>query len=318
MRIVSVAAQRMRWAIDPHGAARGAWHEREAIVLAVCADDGVAGLGEAAPLPGMSIDTLADAEHAIAELAARLPILIESPAHATGVADRIAAAPAARFAIETALLVAFAQHARMSVASLWGAIPHGELRCAVVVDDADDARAAVARGARHLKLKLGGAPFVDDVLRARRIAHAAPRAALRIDINRRWPRGEVVERLAALCGAIERIDYVEEPCPDAHELLAQPLPCRLALDESLVELAPAELATALASDQLAALVLKPTLLGGFARCFELAAAAHRHGVAPVVTHALEGAVGTAACIELARAIGADVAVGLAPHPARAA
>ncbi len=315
MKIVAVAWQQMRWPIDPRGAARGAWHEREALLLAVRSDAGATGLGEAAPLPGMSIDHIEDAARAFEELAARAPLAIDSPAHATGIADRIANAPAAHFAIETALLVALAQRARASVASLWRAVPQGELRCAVVVDDAADARDARAR---HLKIKLGGAAFDDDLARVRRIAGAAPDSLLRLDVNRRWPRGEVVARLAALCSAVRHIEYVEEPCAGAHELLAEPLPCRLALDESLGELAPDDLARALASDRLAALVLKPTLLGGFARCLELATAAHRHGVAPIVSHTLEGPVGTAACVELARAIGADVAVGLAPHPARAA
>jgi hypothetical protein len=39
------------------------------------------------------------------------------------------------------------------------------------------------------------------------------------------------------------------------------------------------------------------------------------GVAPIVTHALEGPIGFAACHELARAVGADVPVGLGPHSA---
>jgi o-succinylbenzoate synthase len=309
MRIVSVTSRRARWAIEPRGAARDL-SEREALVLGVRSDAGTTGLGEAAPLPGMSIDALDDAERAFDALAARVPFAIDFPAHATGIADRITGAPAARFAIETALLVALAQRARTSVASLWRPVPQGELRCAVVVDDEAEASAA---NARHLKIKLGGAAFGDDLARVQRIARAAPTALLRLDVNRRWPLAETVARLVALCDAIRNIEYVEEPCAGAHELLAHGLPCRLALDESLVELAPADLARALASDRLAALALKPTLLGGFARCLELAAAAHRHGVAPVVSHALEGPIGTAACVELARAIGADVAVGLAPH-----
>src|SRR5206468_1527550 len=60
-------------------------------------------------------------------------------------------------------------------------------------------------------------------------------------------------------------------------------------------------------------VLKPTLLGGFATCLELARRAHTAGVAAIVTHALEGPVGFAACVELARAIGGPHAHGLAPH-----
>jgi o-succinylbenzoate synthase len=280
------------------------------LIVGVRTEGGATGAGEAAPLPGMSIDTLEDAERAVSDLAVRLPVAVDSPGHATGIADRVTGAPAARFAIEAALLTALAQRARVSVASLWGAIPHAELECAMVVDDEADAR--VAR-ARTLKIKVGADDFTAELARVHRIARAAPGARLRIDANRQWPRGEVRARLHVLCGL--PVEYVEEPCEAAYELLAEPLPLRIALDESLIALAPAELSRALASPALAALVLKPTLLGGFARCLALAAAARRHGVAPVVSHALEGPLGTAACIELARAVGADVAVGLAPHPA---
>ena len=102
-----------------------------------------------------------------------------------------------------------------------------------------------------------------------------------------------------------------------HELLIEPdLPVKLALDESLVELDPAALERALASPLLAAIILKPTLLGGFARCLELAAPHTRTASRRSSRHALEGPIGTAACHELARAIGADVPVGLGRHPPR--
>ena len=298
MRIERVAHRIVRWPIEQRGAATR-WSEREAVIIAVTGD--ATGLGEAAPLPGMSIDTVDDAIEAAGALAARLPVVLETPAHAVAIADRITAAPAARFAIESALLAAYAQHTQTSVAAL---LAHGrplaELRTAIVVDRPDE-----ARGASCLKIKAGR-----DV---RAIAAAAPGARLRIDANRTWPRDEVLARMMALAGL--PIDFVEEPCPDAHELLGWPLPLRIALDESLIDLAPDALARALDSPQLAALVLKPTLLGGLQRCLALAAEAHRHGVAPIVSHALEGQIGFAACTELARAIGADVPVGLGPHPA---
>lgn len=298
MRIERVAHQIVRWPIEQRGAATR-WHEREAVIVAVHGD--ATGLGEAAPLPGMSIDALDDAVAAVDALAARLPIVLDTPAHAVAVADRVTAAPAARFALESALLAAYAQHTRTSVAAL---LAHGrplaELRTAIVVDEPGE-----AAGATCVKIKAGR-----DI---RAIARAAPTARLRIDANRAWPRDEVLARMMEL--AHLPIEFVEEPCADAHELLGWPLPCRIALDESLIDLPPDSLARALGSPQLAALVLKPTLLGGFSRCLALAAEAHRHGVAPIVSHTLEGPIGYAACGELARAIGADVPVGLGPHPA---
>jgi O-succinylbenzoate synthase len=185
-----------------------------------------------------------------------------------------------------------------------------------VVDDPDAACRALAAGIRCLKIKLGADDPID---RVRAMAAAVPGATLRVDANRSWPAAEVRDRLAAL--AALPIEYVEEPCHDAHRLLAGPLPCKLALDESLVELSTDDLASALRSPALAAVILKPALLGGLSACLELAAQARTCGVAAVVSHALEGPIGTAACAELALALVDDhapgPAAGLAPHPALA-
>jgi O-succinylbenzoate synthase len=314
MRIVGVAYRIVRWPIEARGAAvvraNLGWCERQALILAVRGDDGATGLGEAAPLPGLSSDMIADAVAAAEALAARAPHVLEMPAHACAIAERITTAPAARFAIESALLAAYAQRKGTSVASLLARrTPQAELDTARVVDDEHD----IPPGARWLKIKVAPPGVSATVERVRRIARAAPHARIRVDANRAWPRGEALALLAGLADL--PIDFVEEPCIDTHELLGERLPCRLALDESLATLSPVQLATALESPQLAALVLKPTLLGGVSRCLALAAEAHRHGVAPLVSHALEGPIGFAACIELARAIGADMPVGLGPHAA---
>src|SRR3569833_3716541 len=58
MHIVAATARSVRWPLEPSGAARGRWRERERVIVAVRSDDGSPGLGAAAPLPGMTIDTL--------------------------------------------------------------------------------------------------------------------------------------------------------------------------------------------------------------------------------------------------------------------
>ncbi|NVB83850.1 MAG: AMP-binding protein [Kofleriaceae bacterium] len=257
----------------------------------------------------MSVDSLEDAIRACEVLAARLPLELAMTGHASTIAERVTPAPAARFAIETALLTAIAQARGTSVASLFNALPQAEIESAMVVDTETEARDAVSRGVRCLKIKMAA----NELARVQRIAKAAPTARLRIDANRGWPVEETPALLAALADL--PIEYVEEPCLDAADLLDRDLPVKLALDESLGELDPDALERALSSPLLAAIILKPTLLGGFHRCIDLAQAAHAHGVAPIVSHALEGPIGTAACHELARAIGADIPVGLGHHPA---
>src|SRR5262245_30258848 len=98
MRIVSVDAREASWPLDGRGAARGR-RERTAVLLEVRTERGAIGIGEAAPLPELSFDTLDDVRAAIVDFAARVPCEAE-------LNDRDVASPAARFAIETALLVA--------------------------------------------------------------------------------------------------------------------------------------------------------------------------------------------------------------------
>jgi len=357
MRIDAVTAQTIRWAVAGRGAARGCT-ERASVVLEVRSDRGVIGLGEAAPLPGMSLDTLDDAERAIAAFARSAPFEVEHPPvrasqgsqfqdsragasssdfGATDLRSRLlpfeivdrdaayslaTAPPAARFAIETALCDAIARARGVSLAALLtvdadpapiearAGAPAADhtaparsvpdptaIPLAAVIDDPEAAGRAYAAGIHCFKIKLRA----DDVLdRVFAIAAAAPEATLRIDANRSWPIADVAARLAAL--AELPIDYVEEPCRDAHQLLSTPLACKLALDESLQALSRHDLVVALRSPQLAAVILKPTLLGGLSAALELAALARRFGVAAVVSHALEGPIGTAACAELALAL----------------
>lgn len=295
MKLAGATQRTLRWPIDPRGAARGVT-EREAVII-----DVAGGRGEAAPLAGMSIDTLADARAAADALAAAMPVELSSAEDACALADRLTAAPAARFAIETALLSALAGTA--GIASLFGT-PH-EVELAVVVDDPLEAALAVQRGARCLKIKASAPDRVEA------IARSVPGVPLRIDANRSWPRDAVEPWLDRLAGL--SIAYVEEPCRDAHELLDQDLPVKLALDESLIDLDADQLAGALRSRSLAALVLKPTLLGGFARCLQLAALAHDHGKSAITSHTLEGPIGYGACMELARIIGDKAPAGLGPY-----
>lgn len=306
-RVVAISSRVVRWPLEPRGAARGAWRERTAVIFGVRTDEGATGLGEAAPLPGMSADTIDDVREAYRELAAVLPLSIASPADVSAIAHRIGSSPAARFGVETALLVALAQSQRASVAALLTPRPLDTLTLAPVVDDSTDARRAAALGYRCVKLKATSPERVIELSRA------VPEVRLRVDANRSWPCDETRAWLAQLAGL--PIDYVEEPCENAHELLPEPMDCPIALDESIGWLSQTELERALRYPSLAALVLKPTLLGGMTRCLELAALAQRHGVAAIASHALEGPIGTYACFELARAIAVDVPVGVAPHPA---
>lgn len=280
MRIARVVPWRRAIAA---GDARNAWHERHGLVVVV-EHRGMRGIGEASRLPGFA----AGGETA-----------------------------AMRFAVETAVLDVLARLRGVSIAELLVPAPAARVPINALVTDEASARAAIARGVTTLKLKLGP----DDPARLHALATVLPRVTFRLDANQSWPLADVARRLAALADAAgaSDIEYVEEPAAGLAATLRAPLPLPIALDESLAASdRDTWLDAALASGAVAALILKPTVLGGFAACAALARRARAHGVQPIVTHALEGPVATAACAELARALGCTSPVGLDHHPTLAA
>jgi L-alanine-DL-glutamate epimerase-like enolase superfamily enzyme len=299
-----------------------------------------AGRGEASPLPHYSSDTLLACERALLALpVAALEELgsLSSPRAVLAGAQRLLPAdvPAARFGLETALLDRLGQRLQRP---LWSLLrdcvpeadpgsPHapssaacGPVQlCALLRSQdpsaaLDEARRQVAAGVRSFKLKVGPGvlqPTQESVLSALRAEFGAA-VQLRLDANCSLHRATLRDTLERL--AVYSPEFVEEP-------LSQPLPedlndspCAWALDESLQTLEPARLTELLSLSSCRRLVLKPTTLGGFGRCLELARLGRRHACEPVISHALEGPLGWLACVHLAIALWPGPAAGLWPLP----
>lgn len=325
----SIELQRAAYRLDsPLRSAIGSWNERASLLVRLGSASGVEGVGEAAPLPGYSPETLEDCERALAALAAEplLALADESVPERLGQAARALVPehlPAARFALETALLD---RAARGAGEPLWrllaartpeGPGPAAVRLCALL--PSDDPAAALAR-ARELvarevgvfKLKIGpdrlGAAQA-ATLAALRGEHGR-RIELRVDANRTL--GDSWRDTARQLAAYE-VELLEEPIAAPPEQLAGS-PCPLALDESLQGLDPGGLERCLATSGARAVVLKPTTLGGLGACVQLAAAARARGCDVIVSHTLEGPIGWAACAHLALALVHPRAAGLAPLP----
>jgi o-succinylbenzoate synthase len=299
----------------------GAPARREGLVLTLLAGRRACGLGEASPLPGYSPDTLADAR---TELLAWRPPPEDTAAAPAAVLARATAdlrAPSARFAVEAALLDWLGRRAAVPVHRLLGAprTPHTVFLAHLVpLADADAAAVRLrARGVRHLKFKVGRGDAGAEIAALRAVRTAVPDAVIRLDANGRFPAPDV----PALCRAYAAagIELIEEPCPPEALLTLPRLAIGVGLDESLGRPDAAALASAVARAQpLAALILKPTCLGGFTPCLALAALGRRLGCDPIVTHAFDGPVAMAAAAELALALPDARLAGLAPHPCLAA
>ena len=309
--------------------ARAEWRSRRTLIVEIHDGAGHIGQGEAAPLPGYSLDTLAAAEQALAAIpAAELQRLLqlEQPEALLSAAAALVPAelPSARFALETALLDRLGQMRQRPLWSTLGALlpaavlPASELPLCVLLSSAEPAlalREAVQHfrlGVRCFKLKIGP----DRLQPAQARLLAAVRAELgedimlRLDANQSLLRAELRATFDTL--ARYRPEFVEEPVSEPRPGELDALSCGWALDESLQRSEPKRIEALASSSACRALVLKPTALGGFGRCVELAAQARALGKAVVVSHTFEGTAGWLACAHLAIALGPGPAAGLWP------
>jgi O-succinylbenzoate synthase len=134
----------------------------------------------------------------------------------------------------------------------------------------------------------------------------ADTVALRLDANRRWTMDEAVAFAEGIADV--PVAYLEEPLRDASQLpaLAERTHVPIALDESLVGMPVARLQE---HSYVAAVVLKPTVLGGVAHTLRMARAAQSLGMTPVLSAAFETGIGLRGLIALAACLG-ETPVGL--------
>lgn len=305
---------------------------RSVALLCLRTDDGRSGFGECAPLPSHGSESDDEALRALDAACRRLPgnavgALLDALA-GDAAAD---AAPAARSAVETALIDLAAQAAGQPLWR-WLAGPQqhaGEARRPAVNALAGDLASLtperigklVDAGFEVIKLKLGRAAPDSELAALRRLRPLLPPAVrLRLDANRAWDRRTAARMCAAL--AELPVDMLEEPLalPVAAALpelaaLQRDLPFPLALDEGWGELQGAE-NRRLREDFLAAppvrrLVLKLAVHGGPLAARAAARTAAAAGVGCVVTTGIDGACATLAAAHLAAALDDGLAHGLA-------
>jgi O-succinylbenzoate synthase len=170
------------------------------------------------------------------------------------------------------------------------------------------AGSALARGCECFKIKVRGISPEDLPSLLHSIsALANGRCRFRIDPNRAWEFDSTL-RVAEMLKEYP-VDYLEEPLRDFSMLpdLIKNCPVGIALDETLREISPSELPTFKGA---AALVLKPTLMGGFKVCRDFAEAGAALGMASVLSACYESGVGVYALGRFSLALPLSVAAGL--------
>lgn len=306
-------------------AARTPLDARVHALLRVRGDGPAVGLGEAAPLPGFSSESIESVTLGLESFRERtLPMRLDDGALLSQIEERLSPlglGPAARFACETAILDLAGQELGRSVAELLSGRSCSGRRVPInlllpATDDEPRLAALVerglARGVTTFKMKVGRAPRVETELA--RLAALRRRfgceIALRLDANEAWTVGEARRNLQLLAELAP--DLVEQPVPreELFRLTGSPVP--IAADETLQ--LDGALERLIGAGVCEAVVLKPAALGGLLAARRLARRASGAGLRVIVTHLMDGPAGVAAAAELALSLDPPPeASGLAEH-----
>jgi o-succinylbenzoate synthase len=290
------------------------YRERQGWRLQLVDSDGARGRGEVMPLAEAPDSARPAIEKAWAEqlIGRPLPTSVEEIEQLLAGAG-MEATPAARHGLELALLDLASRRAGLPLSRF---LVNGRAREEVQVNAllsgripgalGDEARAAVERGFKTLKLKVGGVDLSEDAHRLRAVRRAVGESiALRVDANGTWSEGEASTALRGLSPL--QLELCEQPVaannPDGLRRVRQRVPCLIAADEAVSQEGGVEAIFdpegGFAAD---VLVLKPMVLGGLLPALRLAERAHAAGLDAYVTSSLDGVVARAGAAHLAASI----------------
>jgi O-succinylbenzoate synthase len=295
----------------PARTSRGAITEHQAWYLHLADDTrpGIIGLGEAAPLAGLSPDFGPAFGPAVAQLCQRFNAAGLTTFSAADVPAWVKPEwPALRFALETAALDLCHGGRRQLYQNAFSRGEEGlPINGLVWMGDAafmrEQIRQKLAAGFSCLKLKIGSLDFDTELaLLAEIRAVAGPdQLVLRVDANGAFSAADAPARLAQL--ASFSLHSIEQPLQPgqwaALAELSRHSAVPIALDEELIGVTDAAQQGALLdATRPAYLVLKPTLLGGHAATRQWIAQAEARGIGWWMTSALESNVGLNAVAQL--------------------
>jgi o-succinylbenzoate synthase len=264
--------------LTPFTFASNTIRERSGFYLTLKTSEGISAQGEAAPLEGISQETMRRTRHDLTETRSYL-MEFKVPRQKDELLDILRQDPhilnvcaSVRFAIESAILMLASRAANKSVAEFLGADLKDIQTAALLQGTYQEVMADVKRfsqqGIKVFKLKVGDRNIALDVKKVNDIRVLLNDGSyLRLDGNRIWSLKEAC--IFVQLAGNQKIDFIEEPINDVTQLDAfyQQTRMRVALDETLTVVrsgirAPGRCSSPLAEHEgVIAYVLKPMILG---------------------------------------------------------
>lgn len=283
---------------QPAGTSRGVYHTRHSFFVTVADATGRKGVGECAPLPDLSCDSLSShAEYA------RVLRGFCDMTEQTGIVptEQLRSYPSMLFGLETAMAQWAANGSTMLFDTPFGRGHEGiPINGLVWMGNFGEMMSRLEEklrfGFRCVKLKIGAIDFERelDLVRHIRERFSPQEVELRVDANGGFSPDEAMRRLEAL--SRYGIHSIEQPIRQRQwaemARLCRETPLPIALDEELIGINTLEekerLLDALRPQYI---ILKPSLHGGMSGAEEWVRLARARGIGSWVTSALESNVG---------------------------
>lgn len=326
MTIIDITYQTYRVPfVSRFSTAHGTLSTREGAILILTTTQNVIGLGEIAPFPGMSEETLAEALRALNTLIPHLRNLTLEDALTVLERERETLPPSTVCGIEMALLDAiehtFVENQFIDFPSNQKNTQSIAVNAVVGATTTSDAvraaRQAKDNGFSCVKLKVGVCEHVrQEIARIAAVREAlGADITLRLDANEGWSL-EQAHAILLECVPYD-IQYVEQPLLaddiEGMRRLRTMVPVALAADEAIRDMHDARLI--MEREAADVLILKPQLVGGLRACRQIVEESVRRSIACVLTTTIESGVSVAATLQLAASLpDITLACGLATLP----
>jgi L-alanine-DL-glutamate epimerase-like enolase superfamily enzyme len=320
--IVKLAARRLDVPLErPFTIALGTMRQVTNVLVELSLEDGVVGLGEAAPFPELTGETQATCLAAIDDLEG---LVVGQDAFAyrrisRSLAGALFAQTSARAAVEMALLDALTHALALPLHRfLGGARTQLSSDVTIPIEPPDEAARQAAkladRGITIIKTKVGGQPEA-DIERVLAIVKAAPGCRLILDANQGFSPKEAVRFLDRLAGyGVQPVLY-EQPV-ERHDLeglryVRERVRVPVAADEAVSNAADAmAIARASAADVVNIKLMK---CGGLVEALDIVSVCRAANIGLMIGGMIESRVGMNAAAHLACGTGAFEFVDLDTH-----
>ncbi|EGA68616.1 O-succinylbenzoate synthase [Vibrio sinaloensis DSM 21326] len=240
--------------------------------------DGEVGMGEVAPLPGFSIETM---DEVYSQLVERLAFWQQ-----TGEFDLENLYPSVAFGLSMAQLEIEKQLPQI-----------GSYQAAPLCSgDPDELipKLDAMTGEKVAKIKVGLYEPIRDGMLVSLFLESIPDLTLRLDANRAWTAEKAQQFAKKIAPSLRgRIAFIEEPCQSPGDSFSFAIDTGIAIawDETLQHAIRKDDFKLEDLNGAKAVVIKPTLIGSIASCIELIESAKSLGIKAVISSSIESSLG---------------------------